>query len=1022
MFTSVLRFVAIAYLVGNTVAQAQDTSAVALPTPLPTPVQTSTSVSAYALKNSSPASPNAAALGKYADLPVNFNTGLPNISIPITTIKDGDLSLPISLDYHGGGIRVSEVASWVGIGWSLSAGGVISRQVNGGPDESYASSNTSNKGVLPGVPAFTVLGSPTVISGYYADYGFRRLPIFVYQPPGVGDLSAGYAKQSEFVSAAIGLKDTEPDIFTFNVAGVAGKFFFDTLRQAHFLPEQDIKLEVDFDETNYEFRTFVLTTNDGNRYHFGGTAYERSLSGTGEQVFGSTYLKSSWQLFRVESADRQHIINLEYVDEGNKTLNLKSEDYKISNNTPIIADPYQGGFTTASVVESKRLRRIYSRSMEAILEANTVRQDVSLTNLAGYNSAVLSPPKRLDSIIVRGATDVGSCLTFKLSYDYMEAPLPIEGSFARLSWNEPPVDQSDKKRLRLLAVQEKSCDGTLAKPPYTFEYDPTPLPRRLSYEVDHWGYYNGQVYNKSFVVDNQINPKPNRDADWTYMKAGHLTKIKYPTGGSIHFVFEPHYATAYSQMGVYYGGLRIKQITENFGEQQTTRAFSYSTPRQPYVEKQSVYRKTFRANSDAEAYYTGYTPQNFSEPTAPAFFYYTCTFGQPMGTLAFRIGSSLYGQVEGFMGSQITYPVMSVRTLGNGRTEYAYLSQEPRRYHSSTDYPVIVDLKDYVVTGKLIRQTTFSEAGAKVKETTWEYTPQPYTPVQYVAPAVRLQLQSPCVTPNPLPNTPDTKAEEILVNNYALSIVKILLLNKTDKNYDVDGGSEVVSTETYTYGDKHQSPIETKSDRSDGSFGIVKQKYVLDYFMNPLSSYTGANDVLYQMAKANINAPIEEVRFSLQDTQLNCVGAMLTEYQTFGTYLHKPQTVYSLALTRPLADFQFSTWNNGSFNKDGRYEARLIYNYNAQGKLETEQQVGGSPTKYLYGANGLLSSKTEAFGSGVAQTTTFVQDELFGPKAITSPNGITTFYDYDALGRLVKVRNTAGQTLKTYHYQYKVGN
>lgn len=80
-------------------------------------------------------SANAASLGKYGDIPVSYHTGTPEISIPIYTVKQGSLSLPISLSYHSSGIRVSEVASWVGLGWSLNAGGVVTRTIHGGPDD-----------------------------------------------------------------------------------------------------------------------------------------------------------------------------------------------------------------------------------------------------------------------------------------------------------------------------------------------------------------------------------------------------------------------------------------------------------------------------------------------------------------------------------------------------------------------------------------------------------------------------------------------------------------------------------------------------------------------------------------------------------------------------------------------------------------------------------------------------------------------------------------------------------------------
>jgi hypothetical protein len=82
-----------------------------------------------------PPSPDAASLGKYGSTPVGLHTGIPNISIPIYTIKTSRLEVPISISYHAGGVKVSDIASWIGLGWSLEAGGVVSRSVVGRSDD-----------------------------------------------------------------------------------------------------------------------------------------------------------------------------------------------------------------------------------------------------------------------------------------------------------------------------------------------------------------------------------------------------------------------------------------------------------------------------------------------------------------------------------------------------------------------------------------------------------------------------------------------------------------------------------------------------------------------------------------------------------------------------------------------------------------------------------------------------------------------------------------------------------------------
>src|SRR5687768_13238140 len=87
------------------------------------------------LSNVTISSPTAASLGKYADIPVNYHTGLPNISIPVYEVNEGPLKLPISLSYHASGLKVIEYASSVGAGWSLNAGGVITRSIQGAPDD-----------------------------------------------------------------------------------------------------------------------------------------------------------------------------------------------------------------------------------------------------------------------------------------------------------------------------------------------------------------------------------------------------------------------------------------------------------------------------------------------------------------------------------------------------------------------------------------------------------------------------------------------------------------------------------------------------------------------------------------------------------------------------------------------------------------------------------------------------------------------------------------------------------------------
>ena len=75
--------------------------------------------------------PEAMSIAKYGGTSVNYHTGSISPDIPLYTIQNRELSVPIGINYSNQGMQVRELASSVGHGWSLSAGGVIVKIVNG---------------------------------------------------------------------------------------------------------------------------------------------------------------------------------------------------------------------------------------------------------------------------------------------------------------------------------------------------------------------------------------------------------------------------------------------------------------------------------------------------------------------------------------------------------------------------------------------------------------------------------------------------------------------------------------------------------------------------------------------------------------------------------------------------------------------------------------------------------------------------------------------------------------------------
>src|SRR5882757_6825583 len=80
------------------------------------------SIPKFDVKNILATSPEAAMLGRFGDIPISYYTGTADISIPIYTIKEGGVEVPVVLRYHGSGVKVDDEATNVGLGWSLEPG------------------------------------------------------------------------------------------------------------------------------------------------------------------------------------------------------------------------------------------------------------------------------------------------------------------------------------------------------------------------------------------------------------------------------------------------------------------------------------------------------------------------------------------------------------------------------------------------------------------------------------------------------------------------------------------------------------------------------------------------------------------------------------------------------------------------------------------------------------------------------------------------------------------------------------
>ena len=151
---------------------------------------------------------------------VNMQTGSAEQSFPLINYSDSKsgLSLGIGLTYSSGnGLLVNEIASDIGTGWSLDAGGVIMRMQNGEPDDQqayYSGQLSAGAGNDPGVNN-TLQSYPNgylynTNVGLGCNTGLNYYP--VYSSPTV------YKERNSVAG------DVEQDKFIFRVNGRMGVF------------------------------------------------------------------------------------------------------------------------------------------------------------------------------------------------------------------------------------------------------------------------------------------------------------------------------------------------------------------------------------------------------------------------------------------------------------------------------------------------------------------------------------------------------------------------------------------------------------------------------------------------------------------------------------------------------------------------------------------------------------------------------------------------------------------------------
>lgn len=477
-----------------------------------------------------PPAPNAAELGKYGTIPVGTLTGVPEIGFPLYEVSSGSLKVPISLSYHAAGIQVNQKSTDVGLGWSVMAGGTISRTV-------YSASDNS-------------------------PYGN-----FYYTPPSYNTLlnTNNYYTMSQYNIVSSTGYDQEPDLFAYNMGGKSGKFIYNPGQGFMTIPFDPIKIQT---VGSGAAVTFQIVDDNGVTYKFG--QFSNTVSDF--SIYRNTI--SSWYLTSMISADYTDTISFEYeliYQEDPMVQQVFPIGKKVSLSGSMAGEAFVYGDEYGLVQTIQSVNTYNELLVKKINFKNGYVQFNRLTTRKDNNPAT----KYLDEILVyNNQNQIIKKIGF--GHDYFTVT--------------PFINDWVHHRLKLTGFT-LSDQGLNNKQVYSFDYDATSLPVYGSYNMDYWGYYNGannqSLIPQTTVLANDINSitfangetysngflnltqswnlgNANREPSATHMKAAILNKVVYPSGGYSVFDYEPHKYTSTLIPGAPTtktgGGLRIKSI------------------------------------------------------------------------------------------------------------------------------------------------------------------------------------------------------------------------------------------------------------------------------------------------------------------------------------------------------------------------------------------------------------------------------------------------------------------------------
>ncbi|MGK6353201.1 hypothetical protein [Parapedobacter sp. DT-150] len=957
-----------------------------------------------------PPSPTAGELAKYITYPVDLSNGLVKISIPLYEIVDGDIRIPITLNYHASGLKANiRSGDWIGDGWSLSTGPTLSRNINGGPDE----------------------------LSYYHDMLQNPQPT--------------YQQLNQVVNQE---KDIALDEFYYSLLNTAGRLYFKRVTSTQLKPVAIPRdsIEVSLPQANNHTNFIDIADTKGLQYHFGGT--DRKFKDLMNNSYGvsATEVATAWKINEIHSPLTNRTVTFEY------SSNITEVPFYRNIDDVIMLDN-----TSCQCTNTIPAVRVTNGSSENYYRFNLTTNELELTNPANlYLPPGYQFPIRGVQTITQYNSYIntirfgGGRVTFTKSeggrkgltsirvYDKSDALVKyIE--FIQSTSGTPAVLTLDEIRINSLETSEVEK--------YNFLYTGSLLNRETR-SVDRWGYYNG-VNNSTLVpaIATQatfnnypsastlvsINiPGGNREPNETSMKQGVLTAIIHPTGGRTNFVYEAH---RYQDNGntKLAGGLRIKQVQH-----------VYETGKIVYHNyKYSTLGTSINGAGLLNVVETGNT-----YPPMDNFYHYAET-----NCLQFS-GSSLLSSTfkerrwtENSMinlfsenGSSVSYPYVTeaISSDANGNN---VIGQKRHIFDISPSYPmkyqqtnIILDSKDGWSKGNP-QSNTFFKSGSSL-DTVLHKNFSHDRDFGYGDADNRIRQYYVYKSNRIYGASEDAVAEQHKKIEFVwkdLSTGHNRLGGEDEHTYSANGTIK----EQTTYGYDVYGNISSVTKKTSGSLNgnevttTIYAKDMVDQARDP-------NGIYASMVGSNIvGVPIEVKTYRGSVSSANLLTTNTTQYARFNNLFFAPKELISKNIAassdrKTLMNSYDSFGNPLEIKNMDLLSTVYLWGYNGQypvAKVEnaTYSEVltalggGTTATNILSSLNSVTVSdqtinthiQTIRTNLAKAQVSTYTYKPLAGMTSVTDARGIKEYYQYDGFQRLQRVLDFENNVLKDYQYHYK---